>query len=72
MDLLHRATSFLRTASSERDARARLARLDDRSLADMGLVERAPGGRFPQPGEPSSAPAGMAVLTRQALGLRAV
>ena len=71
MDLLHRATSFLRTRASERDTRARLARLDDRSLADMGL-ERAGGGRFARVGERPPAPGGMAVLTRQALGLLAV
>jgi uncharacterized protein YjiS (DUF1127 family) len=78
MDLLHRLTRYLETKRVEGEIHHRLARLDDRNLADIGLV-RGDIGRFARaaarPGVPPGADAPRAgtagVLVGRALGLRA-
>jgi uncharacterized protein YjiS (DUF1127 family) len=78
MDLLHRLTRYLETKRVEGEIHHRLARLDDRNLADIGLA-RGDIGRFARaaarPGVPPGADAPRArtagVLVGRALGPRA-
>ena len=77
MDLLDRLTRYLETQPVEGEIHRRLARLDDRNLADIGLA-RGDIGRFARaaarPGVPPGADApraGTAILVGRALGLRA-
>jgi uncharacterized protein YjiS (DUF1127 family) len=77
MDLLHRLTRYLEAKRVEGEIHHRLARLDDRNLADIGLA-RGDIGRFARaaarPGVPPGADApraGTAILVGRALGLRA-
>jgi uncharacterized protein YjiS (DUF1127 family) len=78
MTLLHRLTHYLETKRREGEIYHQLARLGDRSLADIGLT-RAEIGRFArdaaQPGVAlmADAPqAGTGLLVGRALSLRAV
>jgi uncharacterized protein YjiS (DUF1127 family) len=71
MDLLHRLTRYLETKRVEGKIHRRLAHLDDRNLADIGLARgdigrfaRAaarpgvpPGRTLPMPGRPASSSA---------------
>ena len=49
MDLLHRLTRYLETKRVEGEIHHRLARLDDRNLADIGLARAATSGASPGP-----------------------
>jgi uncharacterized protein YjiS (DUF1127 family) len=77
MDLLHRLTRYPETKRVEGEVHRRLARLDDRNLADIDLA-RGDIGRFARAAaRPDGSPgvdaprAGTAVLVGRAPGLRA-
>jgi uncharacterized protein YjiS (DUF1127 family) len=79
MHLLHRATRYLETKRTEGDIYQHLARLDDRSLADIGLARgdiasfartAARPRVLPVADDTSAGAAGL--LVGPALGLRAV
>jgi uncharacterized protein YjiS (DUF1127 family) len=78
MDLLHRLTRYLETKRVEGEIHRRLARLDDRNLADIGLA-RGDIGRFARaaarpgvsPGVDAPRAGTAGVLVGRALGLRA-
>jgi uncharacterized protein YjiS (DUF1127 family) len=78
--LLHRITRYLETKRVEGDIHQRLARLDDRSLADIGLARGDIAGfaraaarpGVPPVAEASPAAAAGGFLVGPALGLRTV
>ena len=78
MDLLRRLTRYLETKRVEGKIHRRLARLDDRHLADISLA-RGDIGRFARAAARPGVPPGVdapragtaAVLAGRALGLRA-
>jgi len=72
MHLLHRITRYLETKRVEGEIYHHLARLDDRSLADIGFARAAARRGAPPVTDDFPAQAAGGLLVGSALGLRAV